>query len=99
MRKAFLYCLFLFAGLGLFAETIDLEQARLLALANSRSLARYNMAIRSSVLDEKSQLYSMLPNLSADYSVTMNYLDWNFVKDRTGSGEPGGTTTCQGRRA
>ena len=48
-----------------FAEIINLEQARILALANSRSLAKYNMAIRSSVLDEKNHLFSMLPSLSA----------------------------------
>jgi outer membrane protein TolC len=66
-------------GTGLFAETINLEQARVLALANSRSLAKYNLSIRSSVLDERNQLYSALPSLSADYSASMNYLKaWGF---------------------
>jgi outer membrane protein TolC len=70
---------------GLFSDTppqtINLEQARMLALANSRSLAKYSMSIRSSILDEKNQLYSMLPSLSASYSATMSYMDrdWGFV--------------------
>jgi outer membrane protein TolC len=77
MRKAVLFCLLLFAGFALSAETVDLEQARVLALANSRSLAQYNLRIRSSELDERTQLYSMLPSLSANYSASMNYLDNN----------------------
>lgn len=61
-------------------QTINLEQARNLALANSRSLARYEISIRNSILDERNQLYSMLPQVSAGYSASMNYLrDWEFV--------------------
>ena len=80
-RQFFLMMIILHVGTGLFAETISLEQARVLALANSRSLAQYNMQIRNSILDEKNQLYSMLPSLSAGYSVSMDYLnrDWGFV--------------------
>ena len=76
-----LIILFLFfISYNIFSQTINLEQARELALANSRSLARYEMAIRSSILDERSQLYSMLPQLSAGYSASANYLkDWEFV--------------------
>ena len=64
-----------------FPQTVNLEQARTLALANSRSLAKYNLALRSSVLDERSQLYTMLPSISAGYSASMNYMnrDWEFV--------------------
>ena len=74
-------CLFLFAGAGIYAETINLERARELALANSRSLAKYTMSIRSSVLDERSQLYSMLPSPSARYGASMSYLenDWKIA--------------------
>ena len=66
---------------GLSAESFTLEQVRSLALSNSRSLARYNLNIRSSVLDEKNQLYSMLPSPSLDYSASMNYLyrEWQIV--------------------
>ena len=63
-----------------YTQTLDLEQARLLALANSRSLARYELAIRSSVLDERSQLYTMLPQIDASYSASVNYFrNWEFV--------------------
>jgi outer membrane protein TolC len=60
---------------------LNLEQARVLALAHSRSLAKYNLSIQNSVRDEKNQLYSMLPSVSANYNATMNYLDrdWGFV--------------------
>jgi outer membrane protein TolC len=80
MKKIIVFGILLIAGTGLFAETINLEQARLLALANSRSLARYNLALQNSLLDEKSQLYSMLPSVSADYNASMFYLnrDWEF---------------------
>jgi outer membrane protein TolC len=81
MRRIVFFFFFTAAMTGVFAEGVSLEQARALALANSRSLARYNMAIRSSVLDERSQLHSMLPALSAEYSASMSYLDrdWGFV--------------------
>jgi outer membrane protein TolC len=82
MRKKLLFSgLILLAAFTAFSQTVNLEQARTLALANSRSLARYNLAIRSSVLDERSQLYSMLPSISAGYSASMNYMykEWEFV--------------------
>ena len=82
MKKFVLaFAVIVFSGFGLPAETITLEQARILALANSRSLARHNLAIRNALLDERSQFYLMLPSLSAEYSVTMNYIerDWGFV--------------------
>jgi len=80
-RILLLISLIFFVGAGLFAEAINLERARELALAHSRSLAKYNMSIRNSVLNEKSQFYSMLPSPSAGYSASMSYLnnDWGFV--------------------
>jgi len=65
----------------LFSQTISLEEVRVLSLANSRSLAKYNMQIQNSLLDEKSQLYSMLPSVSAGYSASINYMsrNWEFV--------------------
>ena len=72
-------CLFLFSGLSVFAQTLNLEQARALALANSRSLAKHELAIRTSILDERNQLFSMLPKVSADYNISSYYLrDWVF---------------------
>ena len=78
MKKKLLLCAFLSVGLGLFAETINLEQARTLALANSKTLEKYSLAIRSSILDERNQLYSMLPSISAEYSANMSYLNRNW---------------------
>jgi len=66
---------------ALCADTINLERVRELALANSRSLAKYDLSIKSSMLDEKTQMYSMLPSPSAEYSASISYLDrdWGFV--------------------
>jgi len=81
MKRRIIYLSFIFfANTWLSAQTLNLEQARVLVLANSRSLARYELAIRGSVLDERNQLYSMLPSVSAGYSASMDYLrNWNFV--------------------
>ena len=59
-----IFCLTIFIAASLFAEVITLEQVRVLALANSRTLARHNLAIASSILDGRSLLYSNLPSLS-----------------------------------
>ncbi|MDR2964612.1 MAG: TolC family protein [Treponema sp.] len=80
MKRVYILIYFIFAGAGVFAQSLNLEQARVLALANSRSLARYELAIRSSILDERSQLYTMLPQVSAGYAASVNYLyNWEFV--------------------
>ena len=78
MKKFLILWITYFISATLFAEEINLEQARLLALANSRSLAKYNLSIKSSTLDEKSQLFTMLPTVSAEYSASMNYLNRNW---------------------
>jgi outer membrane protein TolC len=57
---------------GLFAQSISLEQVRVLALANSRNLAKYNLAIRGTELDERSRIYSNIPSLSAGASASMS---------------------------
>ena len=68
MRKM-LFLLFLFLiSFFLFADSLSLEQARELALLNSRSLAKYNLAIQGNVLNEKSQFYSELPSFSLGLS-------------------------------
>jgi outer membrane protein len=64
-------CILVLAGRGLFADTINLEQVRALALANSRSLAKYNLVIQGTVLDERSRVYSNLPSLSLGASASM----------------------------
>jgi outer membrane protein TolC len=45
---------------------LTLEQARVLALANSRSIALSNLAVKNAILEERAALYAMLPSLSAD---------------------------------
>jgi len=65
---------------GLFAQSLNLEEARLLAIASSRSLARYNIAIQTSLLNERNQFFSMLPQVSASLNVSSSYLrNWEFV--------------------
>ena len=80
-RVVIVICLLLVTLCALCAETVNLERARELALVNSRTLAKYNLSIKNSILDEKSQRYSMLPSPSAEYSASMSYLDkdWGFV--------------------
>ncbi|MDR0497356.1 MAG: TolC family protein [Treponema sp.] len=74
-RTIFFLAIILFAYKGFGEETINLEQVRTLALANSRNLAKSNLAILSTLLDERTRLYSDLPSLSlgAGASVTL----WN----------------------
>jgi len=75
MKKTFLLLgLILSVGAFSYAQTINLEQARLLALASSRSLAKYELSLRSAILDERNQLYSMLPNVSAGYNASASFL-------------------------
>jgi len=79
-RKLILFIFLITVGVAASAQAINLEQARTLGLANSRSLARYELSIRSSILDEKNQLYSMLPSVSAGYSASVDYLrNWELL--------------------
>jgi outer membrane protein TolC len=54
---------------------LSLEDVRLSALANSRSLARYNLAIESGLLDEKAQNFTYLPSLSLTGAASMKLWD------------------------
>jgi len=73
MRKVFLTCglISLYASTAL-AQSISLEQARTLALANSRSLAKYNLAVTSTLLDERSRIFTTLPSLSLGANASMS---------------------------
>jgi outer membrane protein TolC len=62
-------------GAALSSAALTLEDVRLLALANSRSLARYNLAIESALLDEKAQNFTYLPSLSLTGSASMKLWD------------------------
>ena len=81
MKKIILLVLLIaLAEMNIFSQTLTLEDARHLALANSRSLAKYELSIRNSILNERNQLYTLLPSVSAGYSAGMNYLrNWEFV--------------------
>ncbi|MDR3343320.1 MAG: TolC family protein [Treponema sp.] len=74
------------ALIGAFGENLTLEQVRSLALANSRSLAKYNLAIKSSILDEKSQTYTNLPSLSLGASASMNLWGERSLQDSLSAG-------------
>ncbi|MCL2558004.1 MAG: TolC family protein [Treponema sp.] len=71
MKIASAFCLVFFAGLCAHAQSLTLEQARTLALANSRSLARHGQALRSIALDERARVYQNLPSLSLGASGSM----------------------------
>jgi outer membrane protein TolC len=52
------------------AEQITLDEARSLALANSTSLAKHNLALESARLEEKSRVHSILPSVSLGVSAS-----------------------------
>ena len=81
MKIVLLILSLLILNSGAFADGLSLEQVRTLALLNSRSLARSNIAIENSLLDERNQFYSMLPSISLRYSASANYMDndFNFI--------------------
>ena len=76
MRNLILFWFsFILICFGLFADTISIEEVRLLALTNSRSLAKYNLSIQSIALDERSRVYSNFPSLSLGVSASISL--WN----------------------
>jgi len=86
-----LFCLFVFAGAQAFAITINLEQARVLALLNSRTLARYNLAVRNNLLSERIHGYSNLPSFSLGASAstslwTSDGIPQNLARDSFSAG-------------
>ncbi|MCL2381462.1 MAG: TolC family protein [Treponema sp.] len=71
VKKVLIVCLLFTSGFAVFAaETISLEQARALALLNSRSLARYNLAVQSNTLSERLHRYSNMPSFSLGASAS-----------------------------
>jgi len=72
MKNRFFFGILFLTSFCLNAQSISLEEVRVLALANSRSLAKYNLSIRNSELDEKSRIYSNLPSLSLGASASMS---------------------------
>ena len=74
-KMLLLFSLIILTGFEMFAQTISLEQARTLALANSRSLAKYNLALTSTLLDERARIFTNLPSLSLGANASMSL--WN----------------------
>ena len=77
LTKSFLTILlcaavFSLAGLPSQAESLTLDAARNLALANSKTLASLNLSAESAALDEKLQKYESLPSLSASASTSVS---------------------------
>jgi outer membrane protein TolC len=82
MKKQFfvfitIFCLSCFVSAQ--DKKLTLEEARNLALANSRSLMKYNMTIRSRLLDENTQWYERLPSLSLDATASTDLWTSNGV--------------------
>jgi len=75
MKKLIFFSMLIISCAGLFAQTIGIEEVRTLALANSRSLAKSNLSIANTLLDEKSRIFSYLPSLSLGASASMDI--WN----------------------
>jgi outer membrane protein TolC len=71
---------------------LDLGTVRAMALANSRTLARYNLAVGSAQLDEKIQKYGMLPSLSLGASASASILGEVSLWDSAGAGASFGVT-------
>jgi len=71
-RFLLFFPLLLFASPFALAENVTLEQVRLLALANSRSLARHNLAITSSILDGRALVHSNFPSFSLGASAGLS---------------------------
>ncbi|MFP3040876.1 TolC family protein [Treponema primitia] len=69
------------------AEQIDIEDVRALALANSPSLAKFQLAVESARLDEKTRVYSNLPSLSLGASASGQVWGETSLRDsmRTGA--------------
>jgi outer membrane protein TolC len=68
------------------AFALDLDTARDLALANSRSLARYQLATENALWDEKIQGYAVLPSLSLGLSASANLWGEPGFPDSLGAG-------------
>ena len=75
MRNKFAFCLaalLMFTTSAFAQQNMSMEQARELALINSRSLARYNLAIQSSLLNEKTNKLNWLKyNITAGISASV----------------------------
>jgi outer membrane protein TolC len=68
LATVFLFTLKYFGSIA--ADPVSLEDVRALALANSSSLAKYNLNLESARLDEKTRIYGLLPSVSLGVSAS-----------------------------
>jgi UDP-2,3-diacylglucosamine hydrolase len=68
------------------ALALDLDTARDLALANSRSLVKYQLATENALWDERIQGYAVLPSLSLGLSASANLWGATGFLDSLGAG-------------
>ncbi|GHV29745.1 hypothetical protein AGMMS4952_15850 [Spirochaetia bacterium] len=68
------------------AEQITIDDVRALALANSPTLARFQLAVDSARLDQKTQLYDNLPSLSLGLSASGQLWGETSIQDSIRAG-------------
>ncbi|MDR1326592.1 MAG: TolC family protein [Treponema sp.] len=85
MKTAWVWTLTIISIFSVEAETLTLEQARELALANSKDLAKYNLTISNSQLAEQADFFSKyLPTLSASANASTSL--WNMSSGDSAGG-------------
>jgi outer membrane protein TolC len=72
IKRLFAACLLLVAGSLASAAELTLDEARTLALANSKTLAGFNLSTESAALAEKLQFYNSLPSLSLSSTASVS---------------------------
>jgi len=90
-RLVLLPCLLFSLGFVLCAQTIGLEEVRTLALANSRSLAKYNLAVIGAAIDERLRVFSTLPSLSLGADASINLWNAQRAQSAAQNTDPVGT--------
>lgn len=90
-KTALLAAIILTAALCAEAGALSLEEAREAALANSKTLAQYNLDIRTADLTKKTAGYGMLPSLSLGASASAKLWEspskqWTGVADTISAG-------------
>ncbi|MDR2537366.1 MAG: TolC family protein [Treponema sp.] len=91
MKTAWVLVLIIIGVFSIEAETLTLEQARELALANSKDLAKYNLTVSNSRLAEQADFFSKyLPTLSASASASTNL--WSVSSGDSAGGASGASS-------
>ncbi|GHV75890.1 hypothetical protein AGMMS49942_07110 [Spirochaetia bacterium] len=86
MKNKFVHMLIFLITNGIAAEQITIDDVRTLALANSPSLARFQLAVESARLDEKTRIYDNLPSLSLGVSASGQLWGETSIQDSIKTG-------------